>query len=49
MVKRIVVGPKSNPLVREFHRRIAARGITPEILKAIDHDNTYAFRAYGAG
>ena len=49
MVKRIVVGPKSDPLVREFHRRIAARGITPEILKAIDHDNTYAFRAYGAG
>lgn len=49
MVKRIVKGPKSDPLVAEFHRRIEARGITPDILKSIDHDNTYAFRAYGAG
>jgi hypothetical protein len=50
MVKRIVMGKKhGDPLVAEFHRRITAKGITPQMLRAIDHDNTYAFRAYGAG
>lgn len=49
MVKRIIGGPKSDPLIREFHRRIEAKGITQTMLRAIDHDNTYAFRAYGAG
>lgn len=49
MVFRIVNGPKSDPLVKEFHRRIAAKGITRAMLDSIDHASTYAFRAVGAG
>lgn len=49
MCKRIVKGPKSDPLVAEFHRRVAKAGITQEILDSIDHDSTYAYRALGAG
>lgn len=49
MVYRIVNGPKSDPIVREFHQRIAKHGITPDILKTLDHDATVAVRAFGAG
>ena len=49
MCKRICTGPKSDPLVREFHRRIERAGITKEILDSIDHDSTYAYRTLGAG
>lgn len=49
MCRRIVKGPKSDPLVAEFHRRIEKAGITKEVLDSIDHDSTFAFRAFGAG
>lgn len=49
MCKRIVRGPKSDKLVREFHQRVERRGITKEILDSIDHDSTYAYRTVGAG
>lgn len=49
MCRRIINGPKSDKLVAEFHRRVAALGITPDDLKRIDHDSTYAYRAMGAG
>ena len=49
MCRRIVTGPKSDPLVKEFHRRIERAGITQEILDSIDHDSTYAYRTLGAG
>lgn len=49
MVKRIVNGRKSDPLIREFHKRVADRGVEPEALKSIDHDSTFATRAIGAG
>ena len=49
MFRRLVEGPKSDPLVAEFHKRIAAAGVTPEDLKAIDHASTFAVRAFGAG
>jgi len=49
MFKRICNGDKSDPLVAEFHRRVAKRGVPPEAIKGIDHDSTYATRAIGAG
>jgi len=49
MCRRIITGPKSDPLVAEFHRRVEAAGITLDDLKRIDHDSTYAYRAMGAG
>jgi hypothetical protein len=49
MCKRIITGPKSDPLVKEFHRRIERAGITQDILDSIDHDSTYAYRTLGAG
>jgi hypothetical protein len=49
MVKRICNGPKSDPLIAEFHRRITRKGVPPEAIKEIDHDSTYAARAIGAG
>lgn len=48
-VKRICNGSKDDPLIAEFHRRVAKRGVPPEAIKAIDHDSTYATRAIGAG
>jgi hypothetical protein len=49
MAIRIIDGPKSDPLVRQFHQRIAKKGITKEILDSVDRDSIYAFRAIGAG
>jgi hypothetical protein len=49
MCIRILDGPKTDPLVGEFHRRITKEGITEEDLKAIDRDSIYAFRTLGAG
>lgn len=49
VVRRIIAGPKSDPLVREFHQRVAKRGVPKEFLAAIDHDSTVAYRAIGAG
>lgn len=49
MVYRIINGPKSDPIVKEFHQRIAKQGITRDILKTMDHDATVAVRAFGAG
>lgn len=49
MCRRIVKGPKSDPLVREFHQRVLRRGVPKAFLDSIDHDNTYAYRAIGAG
>jgi hypothetical protein len=46
---RLFDGPKSDPLVREFHQRLEKAGITPDILKSVDRDSIYAFRAIGAG
>ena len=49
MFKRICNGSKDDPLIAEFHRRVARKGVPPEAIKAIDHDSTYATRAIGAG
>lgn len=49
MVRRIIQGPKSDPLVAEFHKRCEKRGVTKEILDTVDHANTYAYRSLGAG
>ena len=49
MVRRIVNGPKSDPLIREFHARVEKQGVPKEAFKALDHDSTYATRAIGAG
>ncbi len=49
MCRRICQGPKSDPLVAEFHKRIERAGITKDILDSIDHDSTYAYRTLGAG
>ena len=46
---RVMDGPKSDPLVKEFHRRIEAGGITKDILASVDRDSIYAYRAIGAG
>jgi hypothetical protein len=49
MVRRIVGGSSSDPLIREFNARVEKKGVPKEALKAIDHDSTYATRAIGAG
>ena len=49
MAIRLMDGPKSDPLVREFHQRIEKAGITPDLLKSVDRDSIYAYRAIGAG
>ena len=49
MVRRIVTGSKSDPLIREFRDRVRKKGVPDEALKSIDHDSTYATRAIGAG
>lgn len=49
MTRRLLTGPKSDPLVRELHDRLARAGVTPEMIAAIDHASTYAYRAFGAG
>ena len=47
--RRILVGPKSDPLVAEFHRRCLRAGVTPDVIATVDHDSTSAFRSFGAG
>lgn len=49
MARRIIDGDKKDPLIGEFHKRVARAGITPEILKSIDHGSTAAKRAVGSG
>lgn len=49
MCRRIIAGDPSDELVREFHQRVKARGITKEMLDSVDHASTMAFRAIGAG
>lgn len=49
IVRRIVTGPKSDPLIREFWLRLEKRGVAKEAVKSIDHDSTFATRAIGAG
>lgn len=49
MCKRIVTGPNTDKLTKEFHRRVLAQGVTQDILDSIDHDSTYAYRTLGAG
>jgi hypothetical protein len=48
-VRRLITGPKTDPLVKEFHARLEKQGITKEVLDSVDHDSTYAYRALGAG
>lgn len=38
-----------SPVKLEFHRRVEELGITPEILKSVDHAKTHAVRAVGSG
>lgn len=49
MVRRIVKGPKSDPLIKEFYARCEKAGVTQEVLDELDHDSTYSYRALGAG
>ena len=48
-VRRLVGGPKSDPAVRDFYRRTAARGVAPEVIRSLDFDKTVATRAVGSG
>jgi hypothetical protein len=49
IVRRIVTGDKTDPTVREFHRRVTERGVPAEALRAIDFAATTAVKAIGAG
>lgn len=49
MTRRLINGPKSDPVVREFYRRLAERGTPAELVKMVDHPKTRAVRAIGAG
>lgn len=49
MTKRLIEGPKSNPVVREFYRRCEEDGVPEVIVKSIDYSRTVAVRAVGAG
>lgn len=50
MVRRLVNGSRSSdPVVKEFYRRLEERGTPAEIVKLIDHAKTKAVRAIGAG
>lgn len=49
MTRRLIEGPKSDPVVREFYRRTAERGTPAAIVKLVDHAKTRAVRAIGAG
>lgn len=50
MVRRLVNGSRSSdPVVKEFYRRLEERGTPAEIVRLIDHAKTKAVRAIGAG
>lgn len=49
MTRRLINGPKSDPAVREFYRRLEERGTPAAIVKMVDHPKTRAVRAIGAG
>lgn len=50
MTRRLVTGSRNtDPVVREFYRRLEERGTPAEIVKLIDHPKTKAVRAIGAG
>lgn len=49
MTRRLINGQKSDPVVKEFYRRLAERGTPPELVKMVDHPKTRAVRAIGAG
>jgi hypothetical protein len=47
--RRLVSGKSKDAETRDFHRRLAARGVPMDVLKSIDYTETYAVRAVGAG
>lgn len=50
VTRRLVNGSRSSdPVVKEFYRRLEERGTPAEIVKLIDHAKTKAVRAIGAG
>lgn len=51
MVRRMLSSsaPKTDPLIKELHSRLTAKGITREMIASVDHDSTFASRAIGAG
>jgi hypothetical protein len=48
-VRRIVLGPKSDPAVRDFYNRCLERGVSPQVIKSLDFNKTLATRAVGSG
>lgn len=49
-VKRLTTSaPKSDPAVKDFFARCAARGVPADIIATIDHNKTVATRAVGSG
>lgn len=48
-VRRLVAGPRTDYAVREFYLRCAERGVSPEIVRTLDHSKTVATRAVGFG
>lgn len=47
--RRIITGPSTDPLVREFKERCSKAGVTKEQFDRVDHASTTAFRSFGAG
>lgn len=49
VTRRIINGPKSDPAVAEFYKRLAASGTPAEVAKLVDIATVSAVRAIGAG
>lgn len=49
LTRRLINGDRTSEPIRDFYKRCAERGVTPEILKAVDIMKTTAVRAIGAG
>lgn len=47
--RRLILGDQTEPQVADFYRRCEERGVTAEILAAVDFAKTTAVRAIGAG
>lgn len=49
ITRRLITGDRTDPVVRDFHKRCEERGVTSEILKLVDFMKTTAVKAIGAG
>lgn len=49
ITRRLITGDRTDPVIRDFHKRCEERGVTGEILKLVDFMKTTAVKAIGAG